>query len=147
MGGPHRRGTAVSSTYRLICLSHDPGLVLDRPEWSSTEAAVAATSHMETWGHSIGCDVVVGRYSYPLIEVICRGGRARLTHSLHTDDLTIAAGWLRLLAHVRENDAAADALVGSAAACWPPARLDRLVPLLGMEERLERASAGWRGSP
>lgn len=127
----------MSSAYRLICLSHDPGIVLDEPEWHNLPAALAAITRADTWGHA-DCDLVVGRYSYPLIEVICPSqcGRRR-RHGLHSHDPAFDVGWLRLL-HVARQDlpAKADLLVGHAAMCWPADRLRRLAPLLDIEEML-----------
>lgn len=130
----------MSSTYRLICLSHDPALALSEPERQSLEGALVAIGRAETWGHG-GCDLIVSRYSYPLIEVTCPSQLGRKGgHGLHMNDVTIDVGWLRLLAHVRENDIDADALVGSAAMCWPPERLRLLEPLLDIEQTLASAS-------
>lgn len=65
----------MSSTYRLICLSHDPGLVLDA-EWhsgadgrnTSAGALLSREGSAEIESHT-QCDMAIGRYSYSLTEV------------------------------------------------------------------------------
>jgi len=86
----------MSSTCRILCLSHDPAIALERPEFptvADAEAAVLAGVD----GHA-GCDLLIGRYSYPLAEVGCPdrtrdhvGGY----HPHHT--VWVDAIWLKLL--------------------------------------------------
>lgn len=56
----------MSSTYNAICLSHTPPLEVCDWQANTPEEAlhVAQDLHSE-------CDVMVGRYSYPLIAVGC----------------------------------------------------------------------------
>jgi hypothetical protein len=51
----------VSSTYRRICLSHNPPLELD-------EECAATVPPEQPMDHP-NCKIALGRYSYPLIEV------------------------------------------------------------------------------
>jgi hypothetical protein len=51
----------VSSTYKRICLSHDPPLVLD-------EEVPNMVPPEQPAGHP-NCAIALGRYSYPLIEI------------------------------------------------------------------------------
>jgi hypothetical protein len=62
----------MSSTYRFLCLSHAPAIVVESWETSNRDQAVGLAerraSAMELGEHR-GCRLVVGRYSYPLVEV------------------------------------------------------------------------------
>lgn len=64
----------MSSVYRLMCLSHIPVIgVVDR-EWESGNNGFAASEQAllkKDYGdfHTDKCDIVIGRFSYPLIEV------------------------------------------------------------------------------
>lgn len=60
----------MSSIYRVICLSHDPAIVLHDREPSSHVEAADFREEMLAGDHA-SCDLVVGRYSYPMIEVTC----------------------------------------------------------------------------
>lgn len=69
----------MSSTYRVICLSHDPGLTVPDPE-TQDHALIemwlrrgSAVRDQRLPGHG-RCDLVAGRFSYPMIEVFCPGG-------------------------------------------------------------------------
>lgn len=95
----------MSSTYNLICLSHDPALIL-HTEWHSggggREIAAEqlrdpAAGCDEVRLHA-DCDLVIGRYSYPLVEVGYLPDR-RYGHVQWVD-----ADWLRLLAHLAGGD-------------------------------------------
>lgn len=62
----------MSSTYRFLCLSHDPALVVDGWESQRRDEAVGLAERRDTaeqLADHHGCRLVVGRYSYPLIEV------------------------------------------------------------------------------
>lgn len=134
----------MSSDFRLICLSHDPGL-LAGPEYDWTndpDAALAVAAHpafRAEYGHP-GCDLVVGRFCYPLVEVACpasvRDGRARCPgYHPHNAQWTDAY-WLRLLALTDRTPtvpALAEAAKASRPPCWPAPRLARLAGLLGLE--------------
>lgn len=62
----------MSSTYRFLCLSHDPALTVDGWESRSKDEAVGLAERRDNAeqlaGHR-GCRLVVGRFSYPLVEV------------------------------------------------------------------------------
>lgn len=125
----------MSSTYRILCLSHDPAIVLEEPEFHSgaaghagAEAAVAAGID----GHT-DCDLLIGRYSSPLIEVGCpRHGDTPHLHGANWLDID----WLRLLALAYRHPEgtperqAADQV----RACWSAERLHRLRNELNLPE-------------
>lgn len=126
----------MSSQYKLICLSHDPGIEIGPEDWYQPETAIGAvTLRTGPAREHKGCDLAIGRYSYPLIEVACPphdpATAKRQCH--HSNIQWVDAGWLRLLWQARQNDDATEKLVGSAAHCWPTQRLERLAPLLGIE--------------
>ena len=117
----------MSSVYRLLCLSHNPAIVLDHEYHSGSDglnrAVAALRAPVEGHPH---CDLAIGRYSYPLVEV----GIATTTHRVEWVD----ADWLRLLWHAHRLDheglsAAATRLQRP----WTRARLDRLGPELGLD--------------
>ena len=61
---------SMSSTYRIICLSHDPAFILDF-ESQHREAVEQVSTTGDTLYRHENCDLVAGRFSYPLIEVGC----------------------------------------------------------------------------
>lgn len=125
----------MSSTYKLLCLNHDPAIVIPGPDWNTPEPAIAAALEpaMHDWlveDHG-QCDLLVGRYSYPLVEVCCPAHRKKCS-TWHQGPVWIDADWLRLLRAgmaLVEDDAQMKAAVGrvqSHHACWTPARIHRL---------------------
>lgn len=128
----------MSSQYKQICLTHDPGIeVGDEADWRKPEMAIGAVVMRSGPAEEHkSCDLVVGRYSYPMIEVCCVPpaiGEPQ-PHGWHRDPKWIDTGWLRLLHRARENDDGADRAVRSAAQCWPEQRLNRLEPHFRWEE-------------
>ncbi|GHG97303.1 hypothetical protein ACFORH_42695 [Amycolatopsis roodepoortensis] len=124
----------MSSMYRILCLSHDPAIVLE-PEFHSgadgqarAEAAVIAGVE----GHQ-GCDLLIGRYSYPLVEVGCprHGGE---THRLRTEWLDVVLLRLVGLAYRRPDGTPERLLAGQVARCWSSERLHRLRHELDLPE-------------
>jgi hypothetical protein len=122
----------MSSVYRLLCLSHDPAIALDR-ELDRDEAEAVTRAHSALSAHP-GCDVVVGRYSYPLVEVACLGiqleGNGGCTGYHRTANWT-DKGQLKLLAAAYATPSiSADTLAPFT--CWPAARLRRIYGELGI---------------
>lgn len=90
----------MSSTYRLICLSHDPCLVLGT-EWQSandghnaSEGALMSREGSDEIETHADCDAVIGRWS---------GGLIQVGYMPYTDVRWIDAEWLRALALVAES--------------------------------------------
>jgi len=133
----------VSSTYKLLCLNHDPAIATEGPGWQDPEPAIAAACEpaMHDWlAEDHGkCDLLVGRYSYPLIEVCCPDRGGNTTHGRHSSARWIDRDWLVLL-YVATTDPAGPRLAGAVEAlrrtapCWTHERLERLRPHLGIEE-------------
>jgi hypothetical protein len=126
----------MSSDYRVLCLSHDPALVVTILEWPNPDGAIAAAKDPASTpglGEHRGCDLMVGRYSYPLIEVCCVGK----PHCpfIHPPEW-INVEWLRLL-YAAMTAPASPALaeaVGSVPQCWRGPRVMRLRDELGVAE-------------
>jgi len=125
----------VSSTYRAICLGHDPAIELD-PEWNDPETALAAvtdrTGPLETHQK---CDLLIGRYSSPIVELGCPAGAMHpgLWHPHRAE--WIDAGWLRLvIAAVKTDDPRTLKAAGEVRGCWRPGRVVALRGLLAVED-------------
>ncbi len=131
----------MSSTYRILCLSHDPATTYG--EYRTPDAAEQAITIGIT-GHP-NCDLLIGRYSYPLVEAGCpptrnQPGAARCCHG---STIWADADVLRLLAVAYQS---ADAAVRGASKrfepqCWTPERLHRLRDELGITTSEEQPHA------
>lgn len=95
----------MSSVYRVLCLSHDPAVITEAEYGRPETAAAAINAGVE--GHP-NCDLLIGRYSYPLIEVGCppsarpeRSGQHRCYPHSMTEWVDVA--WLRILAAVHQS--------------------------------------------
>lgn len=66
----------MSSVYRILCLNHDPALEVGDDGWRSAQEALAAVADREAAPGYPRCDLMVGRYSYPLVEVCWPAARA-----------------------------------------------------------------------
>jgi hypothetical protein len=126
-------GQAVSSTYSAICLSHDPALIIG-PDLTYDEA-----SRLDSRGRLDGhqhCDIAIGRFSYPLIEVGCLGRQLpgpSGCRKQHGGIEWIDSNWLRLL-HTARPHVGPELLRRHTFGCWPAERLDRLRQELGLAD-------------
>ena len=121
----------MSSTYRILCLSHDPAVDL-APEWDSPEPLQWAldTRDPEALDGHAACDLVGGRFSYPLIQVYCPAmtDLSRIAHGAvyHFRGEWTRVEWLHLAYAVqRLNPPGFERILGDVR-CWPAARLARL---------------------
>ncbi|HET9889684.1 MAG TPA: hypothetical protein VFQ42_04215 [Mycobacterium sp.] len=135
----------MSSVYRLICLSHDPGLELDTEWHSGSDGRRTAEEVLRQLVHGgvrpargegqdelldhAGCDLVIGEYSSPLVEV----GYLPYNTNVHWIDIE----WVRVLAasvilHDRQGNQIPPFPRG-----WTAERVRRLVPHLRMPERID----------
>ncbi|MFI6594957.1 hypothetical protein ACIBHX_01845 [Nonomuraea sp. NPDC050536] len=128
----------MSSTYRILCLSHDPALTFGEFD-SPGEAEAAIRSGIDEHPR---CDLLIGRYSYPLVEVGCpssvgRDGATPDRHVVHSVTKWVDAVWLRILAAVHQSGTEQmRALTGeSSLSCWQRDRLSRLRGELGLDVR------------
>jgi hypothetical protein len=122
----------VSSTYSILCLSHDPAVDAAEPQGVEQASDMAAAGFD---GHPT-CDLLVARYSGGLIELGCVGmpdppGGRRAHPGWHRDIIWAEAGLLRVAAAVieTEGDGHADVLTKALKRmpmCWTIERLHRL---------------------
>lgn len=129
----------MSSTYRGICLNHAPALefpvdsvyqslpeFVDMIHRGKDLAIRDRTDTLEIVAHA-GCDVIVGEYSYPLVEIYC----VSFEHN-HARPERFSAKDLNWLWHKlnsdrrRERREARHTLAQQAAPCWNLDRLNRL---------------------
>lgn len=117
----------MSSTYYVLCMSHDPAIQLDGSHHWPEGAAEAVAAGVDGHEH---CDLAIGSYSYPLVEVGCPASRdqpAKLRCS-HAGTTWVDRDWLRLLAAgYQTTDPLVEAAVKEVSnLCWPWVRLRRL---------------------
>mgnify|MGYP001600286168 CR=1 FL=1 len=128
----------MSSTYSVLCLSHDPAIIVHDPGYNRPEQAEAAIATGIT-GHP-HCDLMIGRYSYPLVELGCPDSRHQPPlvptgrGCYHSGTQWTDTEWLLLLAAAYQSSdpdvrkAATDGRHG----CLPWERLRRLRDELGI---------------
>ncbi|MFD5697482.1 hypothetical protein [Streptomyces lasiicapitis] len=122
----------MSSAYRILCLSHDPATA--HGEYRTPEDALdAIASTLE--GHP-NCDLLIGRFSYPLVEAGCPPSKYRPGGSrcVHGGTVWADADVLRLLAagYQSQDEVVREATRRFEARCWPRERLRRLREELGI---------------
>lgn len=131
----------MSSVYRLLCMNHDPALMIGSSDWVTAEEAIAAALEPAMYDWLVEdhgkCDLLVGRYSASLVEVCCPGGALNRGHR-HGDPKWIDRDWLALLhaASAAPADPAIRAAIEDLAhsqSCWTWQRADRLAAALGIE--------------
>lgn len=133
----------MSSTYQVICVEHAPALIVGDEYTSPSDALRAASApgrYPELEYHK-RCDLLVGRFSYPLIQVACPGFRGESPsvspantckyHGASYDNWTEVA-WLRLLYDAIKDSE--DVHQYRVPACWTRNRVIRLGNLLQTEE-------------
>lgn len=126
----------MSSTYRPVCLNHDPALVTSG-EWSGLDQALTAVA-AGVEDHA-DCDLVIGRWSGALISITCppqATPRPVGPHSWHPHlPETIGIEWLWLLHAAGAHADLAGPLewVRRVNSCWIPDRLARLAGLIERE--------------
>lgn len=124
----------MSSRYRILCVSHSPAIALSA-DWGNPDepATIAANprNHEETAGHE-ACDLVIGRYSYPLIEVGCPARPHDEEPSVHqpwhpNDVKWIDVKWLRLLLAAQNSpELRSSEVLQRIDDCWNSNRLNAL---------------------
>jgi hypothetical protein len=123
----------VSSTYSVLCLSHDPAITAAYDCGSPEKAAQAIAEGIDGHEH---CDLLIGRFSYPLVEAGCPASREQPAslRCIHHGTAWADADVLRLLyaAYRSPDDAVKAAAKAPEFRCWPPERLSRLRGELGI---------------
>lgn len=125
----------MSSSYHVLCLSHDPAIVAASECRGSEGAERLIASEIE--GHE-RCDLVIMRVSGGPSEFGCppvtdRAGQRRCNyhpHSTHWADVA----WLRVLHIAYDADPDRVQECGAALRCWPLERVHRLRYHLGIVE-------------
>jgi hypothetical protein len=123
----------VSSTYHILCLSHDPAIIVSGGEYNNAAEAVERAGNPDRFvdmAEHEGCDLLVGRYSYPLVEVGCPPRENSATGCMHLHAQWISIEWVRLLAASLDAEseplhAAVEELTRHAR-CWSRQRIQRL---------------------
>lgn len=115
-------------------MSHDPALVVMDYEWPDAASALSALSDPAGISPHGTCELVIGRYSYPLVEVCCPRFIGRSNSVLHIGahphkDGWIDASWLRLAVLAGQDVAWRANLPG----CWTYERAKRLRLELGVD--------------
>jgi hypothetical protein len=119
----------VSSTYNILCVSHDPAILIETDE-QKPAVVIERVLGAGVPGHP-GCDLMVGRYSYPLIELCCVGfpfNAVNRPHpGWHRDPEWAEAGLLRVAAvsllRFAGKDPAMDKALLQLPMCWTRPRL------------------------
>lgn len=133
----HINGARMSSNYKVICMSHDPALVVDLDFYDADEVIqrvqylrehcpgsatfLSSEIRLSGIGEHKHCKLMVGRYSYPLVELACLDG---VEHG-HSNPKWIDTTVLRLLAHI-EWTADTNKLTRPFAKCFGPEVLNKL---------------------
>lgn len=129
----------MSSTYRILCLSHDPALIIETPDWNRPEQAEQAIQTGIEGHHT--CDLMIGRYSYPLVGLGCPRSADRPEHlrpgvlrCYHGRTMWTDKDWLLLLtaAYQSSDPAIHEAVKAGSHSCLPWERLRRLRDELGI---------------
>jgi hypothetical protein len=129
----------VSSNYSVLCLSHDPAIIVHDPGFNRPEQAEAAIRDGIA-GHG-QCDMMIGRFSYPLVELGCPNSgdqaqslRPGVLRCFHAGTQWIDKEWLLLLAAAYQSSdpAVREAVKAGNHSCLPWERLRRLRVELGI---------------
>ncbi|MEU8756243.1 hypothetical protein AB0C88_37725 [Streptomyces chartreusis] len=124
----------MSSTYSVLCLSHDPAIIVHDPGYNRPEQAEAAVRDGVT-GHE-HCDLMIGRYSYPLVELGCPATRDQPAQlrCCHSGTSWTDKDWLLLLtaAYQSTDPTVLEAIKAGYHGCLPWERLSRLRIELGV---------------
>lgn len=123
----------MSSTYRILCMSHDPAIVVGESEWNTPAEAVERAGNpgqFPDMAEHQNCDLLVGRYSYPLVEVGCPPRENSATGCMHLHPQWLGVEWVRLLAASLNAEAAplctAVEELTQRYRCWSRQRIERL---------------------
>ena len=126
----------MSSTYHVLCLSHDPATLI--AEFGNPEDAQEAIS--KGFSEHPECDILISRVSGGPIEFGCPGDPKSWRNShrkcfVHNNIKWVDKAWLRLLFYVQQNPSAeAKRLMSDThLLCWSPERVNRLRFELGYE--------------
>lgn len=127
----------MSSTYYVLCLSHDPAITI-RDCGGADDAAKAVAAGIE--GH-LDCDLLIERVSGGPVEYGCppRDWPRPEVRCRHSSTAWVDTEWLRLLAaaHQSTDPAVHEAIGRGHFYCWTRDRLHRLRHSLGNAPEVE----------
>ncbi|MFJ2004756.1 hypothetical protein [Streptomyces chartreusis] len=129
----------MSSTYYLLCVSHDPAISVNDSGYNRPEEAEAAVGQQDAV-HS-QCDLLIARHSGALIEIGCPQSYPRRegAHQCpgHGRTEWIDWEWLRLLAvaYQSSDEQVRQTATDRGFSCWSWERLRRLRGELHFTER------------
>ena len=125
----------MSNSYRILCLSHDPAIILE-PDWTDIAPALATAydpaEHIEI-AHHAGCDLLIGAWNNGLAAFGCPPRLDPLHRPTHIHPEWINVDMMRVLVAAYETALPAPDLTGALKripACWSSDRLHRLRELL-----------------
>jgi hypothetical protein len=121
----------MSTAYKILCLNHDPALVITDLDREHHEPFVPNREDAQLASHR-GCDIMIGAFSYPLVQVGCYGlsvGDPTRCRGNHSQIIWVEVAWLRLL-YAANGVLASEVTAPLGNRCWTPERLARLAPEL-----------------
>lgn len=125
----------MSSTYYILCLSHDPATRTSYEFHTRERATDVAKAGIE--GHAV-CDLLIEEVSGGPIEIGCSPADTRSSgpRCYHRDVEWTDVEWLRLLsrAYNSTDPNVVDAARQGRFHCWPQDRLHRLRGSLGIDD-------------
>lgn len=132
----------MSSTYHVLCLSHDPALTATGASYNQAAEAEAAIRDDDL--QHPHCDLLIARFSGGLVQLGCppTGSQPR-THQHwcrpHKATEWVDVPWLRVLAAARIARVLPDEITRSHRfSCWPDVRLQRLRHEIGLDLPVEQ---------
>jgi len=125
----------MSTSYRILCLSHDPAIILE-PNWAGFDQALAAATdpakHVEIANHA-ECDLLVGTWRGGLFLITCPPRPHPREDGHHRLPVGGDIDWLRLLSAAYQAelpDPRLTAALKRLPECWSAERVYRLRHLL-----------------
>ena len=133
----------MSSRYNWVCLTHDPAIEIERPEYQKFDEITGAILNRNKPEDHTKCDLIVGRWSGGMVEAVCPECQYHSTRY----QKWVGLDWLRLLYRVwsfntptlggHVHPQLGISIPNSLTQCWHFDRLDKLFSMLG--ERIIRA--------
>jgi hypothetical protein len=139
----------MSSTFHVLCLSHDPALAITRTGYN--QAAEAEAAIRDNGIEHPDCDLLIARFSGGLVQLGCppTGSQPRVHQHwcrLHRTTEWVDVAWLRVLAAARTAQVLPDEITKSHHfSCWPEVRLWRLRHEIDLANVI-RQTAAWDGA-
>lgn len=125
----------MSPSYFILCLSHDPAIILDPQLFDVSKALDAATAPADHIGiaHHATCDLLLGTWNNGLISITCPPRPHPREDGCHRLPIAVGVEWLQLLAAACETalpDPGLTTALKRLPGCWSAERVYRLRNLL-----------------